>query len=248
MTRRFYLQALGAVMFAALLSVAVTAQDFQKSYRIGAGGQIRVGNVSGDVIVTGSDGDQVVVKGFKDGPDSDKLDVKDQSTDGRVDVSVHYPKDCQCQAGIRFEVQVPRSVNFDVVHFSSVSGTVDVSSVTGHISASSVSGQVKVHDVSGSVSASSVSGNVEVAISQLGGSDDMRFSSVSGNVNVSLPANIDANVDLTSLSGTINTDFPIEVTKEHYGPRTFARGKLGNGSARQLKMSSISGSVSLRHS
>ncbi|HEY9232296.1 MAG TPA: hypothetical protein VIS78_09115, partial [Blastocatellia bacterium] len=91
-------------------------------------------------------------------------------------------------------------------------------------------------------------GNVEVEINRLDGSaDDMRFSSVSGNVSVRMPSEIDADVDMSSLSGGIHTDFPIEVTHERFGPRTSARGKLGTG-ARRLQMSSVSGSLSLRHS
>jgi DUF4097 and DUF4098 domain-containing protein YvlB len=109
-----------------------------------------------------------------------------------------------------------------------------------------VSGDVRVKNVSGSVSASAVSGDVEVAVDRLEGGDDMKFSSVSGDVSVHLPSSLDADVDMSSFSGSIKTDFPIEVRTEKYGSRSSARGKLGEGSAR-LKMSSVSGDLSLRH-
>ncbi|HKP11125.1 MAG TPA: DUF4097 family beta strand repeat-containing protein, partial [Blastocatellia bacterium] len=196
----------------------------------------------------GYDGDAVIVKGYKEGRDSDRLDVEDRSGEGRVEIGVEYPRHCNCEASVRFEVQVPRSVRYDFDHISSVSGSVEVGNVSGRIHATSVSGQVRVHDVSGSVNAKSVSGNVEVEIRRLeGATDDMKFSSVSGNVDVRMPSEIDADVDMSSLSGGIKTDFPIEVSKERYGPRTSARGKLGNGS-RRLQMSSVSGSLSLRRS
>jgi hypothetical protein len=231
-----------------ILAASAAAQDFQKSYRLAAGGQIHIGNVSGDVIVRGYDGDAVVVKGFKEGPDRDRLDVEDRSSEGRVEIGARYPRNCNCDASIRFEVQVPRSIKYDLERISSVSGNVEVSQVSGRIHATSVSGQVRVHDVSGSVSAKSVSGNVDVEIRRLdGANDDMKFSSVSGNVDVRMPSEVDAEVDMSSLSGGISTDFPIEVTKERYGPRTNARGRLGNGS-RRLQVSSVSGSLSLRRS
>lgn len=248
MTKRFTHLVIASGILSLILAATAAAQDFQKSYRVAAGGQIHIGNVSGDVIVSGYDGDAVMVKGFKEGADRDRLDVEDRSGEGRVDIGVRYPRNCNCEASIRFEVQVPRSIKYDFDRVSSVSGNVEVSQVSGRIHATSVSGQVRVHDVSGSVSAKSVSGNVEVEIRRLdGASDDMKFSSVSGNVDVSMPAEIDADVDMSSLSGGIKTDFPIEVTKERYGPRTNARGKLGNGS-RRLQMSSVSGSLSLRRS
>lgn len=247
MTRGLYRLAIASGILCLGLAATALGQDFQKSYPLGAGGQIHIGSISGDVIVTGYDGDAVVVKGYKEGRDRDRVDFDDRSTQGRVDVSVRYPRQCDCDASIRFEVQVPRSTSFDFEKLSSVSGSVDVSGIRGRISASSVSGEVRVRDVSGSVNAKSVSGNVEVAISRLDGSDDMKFASVSGSVNVSMPAEIDADVDLSSLSGGISTDFPLQITKEQYGPRTFARGKLGNGT-RRLQMSSVSGSLSLRRS
>lgn len=248
MTRRFFRLAIATGILSLLFAATATAQDFQKSYHLGAGGQIQIGNVSGDVVVTGYDGDSVIVKGYKEGRDSDRLDVEDRSSDSHVDVKVHYPRNCNCDASIRFEVQVPRSVKYDFDNVSSVSGNVEVSNVSGRIRANSVSGNVEVNSVSGSVTAKSVSGNVGVNINRLdGATDDMKFSSVSGNVDVNLPADVDADVDMSSLSGGIKTDFALEVTKERYGPRTSARGKLGNGS-RRLQLSSVSGSLSLRRS
>lgn len=248
MTKRCFRLVIASGILSLIFAATAAAQDFQKSYRVAAGGQIHVGNISGNVIVTGYDGDAVVVKGFKEGRDSDRLDVEDRSSEGRVEIGARYPRNCNCEASIRFEVQVPRSVKYDFDHLSSVSGDVEVSNVSGRIHATSVSGSIKVHDISGSVTAKSVSGNVEVEIRRLeGANDDMKFSSVSGNVDVRMPSEIDADVDMSSLSGGIKTDFPIEVSKERYGPRTSARGKLGNGS-RRLQMSSVSGSLNLRRS
>jgi DUF4097 and DUF4098 domain-containing protein YvlB len=228
------------------LAATAAAQDFQKTYRIGAGGQIRIGNVSGDVIVTAYDGDAIIVKGTKKGRDRDQVEIEDRSGTGNIDIGVHYPKHCNCDANIRFDVQVPRSVNYDFDHISSVSGDVRVTGVTGRLHASAVSGDVHITDVSGSVSASAVSGDVSVEINRLDGSDDMKFSTVSGDVSVMLPSSLAADVDISSFSGSIKTDFPVEVRAERYGSRNWARGKLGEGT-RRLKMSSVSGDLSLRH-
>jgi len=229
-------------------SVSVSAQDFQKSYKIPAGGQVRVGNVSGDVSVSGYDGDVIIVKGTKTGADSSLLEIEDRSTDGRVDITVKYPKGHHNnEASVDFDVQVPRSMAFNFEGIGSVSGDVAIKDVSGKIHASSVSGDVHISGVKGSVSASSVSGDVNVEISGLEGIDDMKFSAVSGDVNVTLPATLDAEVDMSTLSGDIDTNFGIEVKKEQYTPGRTARAKLGDGS-RRVKMSSVSGSVSLKHS
>jgi DUF4097 and DUF4098 domain-containing protein YvlB len=237
---------IATMLVAFALAATAAAQDFQKTYRIGAGGQVRIGNVSGDVIVTGYDGDAIIVKGTKKGRDRDQVEIEDRSGTGNVDIGVHYPKNCNCDANIRFDVQVPRLVNYDFDHIGSVSGDVRVTGVTGRLHASAVSGDVHVTDVSGSVSASAVSGDVRVEINRLDGSDDMKFSTVSGDVSVMLPSSLAADVDMSSFSGSIKTDFGIEVRSERYGSRNTARAKLGEGS-RRLKMSSVSGDLSLRH-
>jgi DUF4097 and DUF4098 domain-containing protein YvlB len=246
MNTKLFRLSVATALFGFALGASAAAQDFQKTYRIGAGGQIRIGNVSGDVIVTGYDGDAIVVKGTKKGRDRDMVEIEDRSGTGNVDVGVRYPKHCNCEASVRSEVQVPRSVNYDFDHIASVSGDVEVNGVTGRLNASAVSGDVHVKDVSGSVSASAVSGDVKVEINRLEGSDDMKFSTVSGDVSVLLPAGLDADVDMSSFSGSIKTDFPVEVRAERSGSRNWARGKLGEGS-RRLKMSSVSGDLSLRH-
>jgi DUF4097 and DUF4098 domain-containing protein YvlB len=254
------------VMASALLCfVAATtalAQDFQQSYRIGAGGSVSIRNVSGDVTVTGYDGDAITVNGFKEGADRDQVTVEDLSGSDRVDLRVRYPRNCNCDASIRFEVRVPRSVRYRFDRLSTASGNITVSAVTGQINintasgdvlvkdvsgtihANTASGEMRVQDVSGAVSANSASGDVEVEIARLEGSDDMKFSTASGDVSVRLPTNLDATVSMSSMSGSIKTNFPIEVKQREYGPGSTASGRLGNGS-RSLRISSASGDVSL---
>lgn len=230
--------------FLLLSCSAALAQEFQRSYALGAGGVIRVSNISGDVIVTGYPGETVVVKGFMLGRDRDRVQIEDSSRDDRVDVRVRYPDNCNCDASVRFELNVPRDVAYNFERLASVSGDVEVSRVTGKLKAESVSGDVALTDVSGLVSASSVSGNVSVQIVRVEQSGSMRFSSVSGNVSVRAPANLDADIEMSSVSGSLRTDFPIEIQERRYGPGRSARGRLGGGAA-NLRITTVSGRVNL---
>lgn len=246
-----------------MLSLTAMAQDFQHSYSLGAGGSINVRNISGDVKVTGYDGQVVVVTGVKEGRNSDKVSIEDQSSGNTIDVRARYPERCNdCDASVRFEVKVPRGLAYRFNSISSVSGDVDVAGVSGELTAKSVSGNVAVNDVSGSVHASSVSGNVrvgkvagtanakstsgnvEVEIVSLEGAGNMDFGSVSGDVRVKLPGNLDAEVSLSTMSGDLKTDFPLTIEKSKHGAGQKANGRLGGG-ARNLKMSTVSGDLSL---
>jgi hypothetical protein len=228
------------------LAATAAAQDFQKSYQLAAGGSIRIGNISGDVAVTGYDGNAVVVTGTKQGPDKEIVQIEDRSTGNSVDVTIRYPRHCNdCNASVQFQVQVPRSISYNFTGIHSISGDVNVTGVTGRLNASTVSGTVHVTDVVGSVSAKSVSGDVDVQISRLEGTDDMSFSTVSGSVTARLPAGLDANVEMSSFSGSIDTSFPIQIQEDRFTSGHRANGQIGSGS-RRLRMSTMSGNLSLR--
>ena len=171
MNRALFRLAAVSVFFGFALAGTAAAQDFQKSYQIGAGGEVRIGTVSGDVIVEGYDGSAIVVTGFKKGRDLDLVDIEDRSTAGNINISVRYPKNCNCDVSVRFEVKVPRAVAYEFDRISSVSGNVEIRNVAGKVDASAVSGDVKVRNIAGSVSASSVSGDVDVEIDRLDGTD-----------------------------------------------------------------------------
>ena len=253
----------GAFALCVAAAAGAAAQDFQRSYNLEAGGSVQIVNVSGDVALTGYEGSAVVVTAYKQGRDRDQVEVEDVSTPGRVSLRAKYPHNCNCDASVRFEVRVPRSANlaYDKIstasgnlkaegftgwlHLSTASGDVTVRGVGGEIKASSASGTVRVADAAGTVNASSASGNVEVELTRLEGQGNMRFSSASGDVHVRMPSGLDAHVSMSTVSGSIETNFPIEVKTNRYGPGSKAEGQLGSG-ARTLKISSASGNVSLK--
>lgn len=229
-----------------LLTLTVSAQDFQKNYRIGAGGSVKIQNVSGDIKVSGYNGDTITVAAYKEGPDLDKVTIEDASDGNRVDVRARYPEKCECNVSVRFEIKVPSEISYRYQSITSVSGDIEVSHTKGELHVNSVSGDVEIKGVAGAVNANSVSGDVEVEIQSLEGTDgagNMEFNSVSGDVEVRLPGNLEADVKMSTMSGDLKTDFPIEV-EEKRGPGRRASGRLGNGS-RSLKLSSVSGDINL---
>lgn len=253
-----------AGLTAALTVVAVGAQDFSKTYTVPAGSPVSVKSVSGNVKVKAGDGNAVTVVGIKKGRDADKVTIEDQSTANKVNVSVKYPEHCNCQASVDFEVTVPYSMalNYDWASVSgnihvdggngtikarSVSGNVTLKNATGNISVSCVSGEVSVEGAKGTVTAKSTSGNVKVDLARVDGTSPLEFSSVSGNVVVSVPSGVGADVEMSTLSGSLHTDFPINVEERKYGPGKSAKGRVGDG-ARVVKMTSVSGNLNLSRS
>src|SRR5262245_37074563 len=127
-----------AALCCAIFTLSALAQDFRKTYEVGTGGSISIKNISGDVSVTGYEGETILVMGYKEGRDRDKVSVEDESTATSVSIRARYPEHCNCNASIRFEVKVPRGGQYKFDNISSISGDVDVTSVAGVLDAKSI--------------------------------------------------------------------------------------------------------------
>jgi hypothetical protein len=231
------------VLIAALLPAAM-AQDLHKTYAIGSGGFIRIQNVSGDIKITGYAGTAIVVNATVDGPDRQLLVIEDLSTAKGVELHVKYPEHSNTHASANFDVLVPTMIDYNF-GINSVSGSIEVAGVRGRSNFNSVSGGITATGIIGTANANSVSGNVEVEMPRLEGAGKMNFSSVSGNVIVTAPGAMGADIEMSTLSGALETNFPIEVKALGFGPGRSARGTVGTRAVYNLHLSTISGNVSL---
>jgi hypothetical protein len=129
------------------------------------------------------------------------------------------------------------------VEVSAASGDIKITQVTGAVTASAASGDVTATSISGTVNATTASGNVDVELTGVVASGDMKFSTASGQVKVKAPAQLNAQVELSTASGSIQTDFPLTIQDlDHHGKK--ASGQVGTG-AIKLKISAASGNVQL---
>jgi hypothetical protein len=233
------------VGFTVLFTIQLAfAQGFQKSYDLPPDGQIFIDNFMGDVKVSGYKGKLIEVKAVKKGPESDSIRVNDMSYGSRIEIVVRYPREPGGTSSVDLEVKVPSEIPFNFDRLGSFGGNISVSNVVGRLRAESVRGSVEVRDVRGLVSAWSVSGNVTVEIKRVQDPSNMRFGSISGDVVVSAPSNLDALIAMSSDSGLLRSDFPIDIQERRYGPGREARGRLGSGK-QILWINSNSGRVSL---
>jgi hypothetical protein len=106
-------------------------------------------------------------------------------------------------------IQVPVRTNLIV---DALNGSrIVIEGVDGEIEVNNSNGNVALNDVSGSVVAHSTNGNVSAVIRRVTPEKLMAFTSVNGNVDVTLPADVKANVKMRTLQGGIYTDFDIQL-------------------------------------
>jgi hypothetical protein len=249
------------ILAASLLALASTAAaqkpDFTWSKALAAGSVVSVHNLNGDIRYEPASGNTVEVTAVKHGR-ADDIYVAVQEYAGGVAVCVLWHNtDESCDrdgahmhahrswrdsdGSMDVTVRLPASMRADA---HAVSGDISITGAQGDVHANSVSGDVRLRDLrASSVEARSVSGDVDVTISALTGAGGLRFRSVSGDVTVAVPQGLDADFSMSTVSGELDTDFPLTLSGG-MGRRNI-QARIGKG-GRNLEVSTVSGDVKLR--
>jgi DUF4097 and DUF4098 domain-containing protein YvlB len=119
-----------------------------------------------------------------------------------VSVDVESPN-----RSIDFVIEVPLRTNLEV---ETVMGSVTVEGIEGELEIESVNGEVTLTNVGGSVVAHTVNGKLLATIAHAMPQQPMAFTSLNGSVDVTLPANVKANLKLRSDQGDVYTDFDLQ--------------------------------------
>jgi len=175
-------------------------EKFSKTVPLGKGGSLDLSNISGDIVITGGSGDQVVIDAVKRGKTAEDLkavQIEVTATATRVEVRTRYPQEKRnINASVDFVVTVPRGA---IVNVKSVSGDIKVSTIDGALRINTVSGDVTVNAAAQLEEARTVSG--DVVVQTAGSTGDITAASVSGDV--TLRGVKARGFDLNSVSGNV---------------------------------------------
>lgn len=129
-------------------------------------------------------------------------------------------------------------------YLKTVSGDVKATKVKGSVEVESVSGNLELMDVSDakSVTGKSVSGDITYAGTILAGGN-YELTAHSGNVEIRIPANSAFDLEAGTFSGTIDSDFEIQVMGK-LSPKE-VHGTVNGGGAR-IRAKSFSGNVEIK--
>jgi DUF4097 and DUF4098 domain-containing protein YvlB len=89
-------------------------------------------------------------------------------------------------------------------------GTIVVDGVNGEVDANNLNGAIKLTNISGSVIAHSLNGAVTVSMNRVDAGKPLSFSTLNGSIDVTLPADLKANLKLRADNGDIYSDFDIK--------------------------------------
>lgn len=243
---------LGATGTDAIAAKGAT-ERWEWSGRVAAGQKLEIFGVNGDIEAEPASGNAIEIVAEKRGRKQDPADVRIEVVEhsGGVTICAVYPgAGNACEAGrhqshtrnndvtVDFHVRVPRGVSISA---QTVNGDVAAHGLSAPIKATTVNGTCDI-ETSGSGEATTVNGDVRAVLGHMLDGDRLEFTTVNGSVRLVLPDDTDADVEGSTVNGSIHSDFPMRL-KGRWGPRSM-RGTLGRGGA-QLKLTSVNGSLSL---
>ena len=145
-------------------------------------------------------------------------------------------------AAASFQVEIPTDVKVDA---RTMNGSISLAGVTGGIDARTLNGSINISRAAGPIEAKATNGSIEAMIDSLGEDDPVVLEGVNGSMTAMLPADLEAQVQLSTVNGGIRSDFA--VTTEGELSKHRLRGQIGS-SSREVVLKTVNGNVALlRH-
>jgi hypothetical protein len=227
---------------------------------VAPGKTVEIKGVNGNIRAEPAAGSRFEVHVVKSGRRSDPEEVEIQVVEHENGVTVcavypgstfGLPNECKPGKGGRmnvinndvkvdFTVRIPKEVHFTG---RTVNGSVSAHNLSGDTEGYTVNGGVDI-SADGQVRAETVNGGITANIRNSILSSPLHFTTVNGSVSVSLPPDVNAEVDAKTVNGGIHTDFPLTV-KGKIGSKRI-HGKIGNGGP-EIQLSTVNGSISIRN-
>ena len=203
------------VLGTTLPSAFGTERVWEKSFEIPPGGHITVVNVMGSILVEGWDRSEVeATVAMRSEGATDQLDDVQVAVEARHDgVSFHtlYPSGLDTPVRVDYRLRVPRQARLDDV--STLQGDIVIHDVDGAIEAHNLHGDIEGINVRGSVVARALTGNILISLRSLPDrSQPFTLATINGNVDLLMPAQANANLELSTVAGNITGDYPFQVS------------------------------------
>src|SRR5207247_2048573 len=111
---------------------------------------------------------------------------------------------------VQFTVRVPRGVKVDAF---TVNGDVTVAGASAPVKAQTVNGEINAQTSAGPLEVQNVNGSGHAAISGFAEPGKVEVKTVNGAVTLELPATLNADLEATTLAGSVDTDFPLTASQ-----------------------------------
>jgi len=221
-------------------------EEMRQTYQIAPGARVEVFNINGPLeieTVSGKTAEIYVVRSARSREDLEyrKIIIENTPTSFRL-----YSEEPENGVGNNVTVRhhavlkLPRPSSLRV---RNINGNARVGDVDGPITLGNINGVLEIGQVNESAELSNINGNTELTMERLG-ERGIRMRNVNGNVNLRFLSEVNADLDVTSFNGTVDSSLP-NVSIQKVG-RSNVRGQIGTGGT-PITGSHINGVITIRN-
>ena len=206
----------GAAGAARTLARETTTREFP----LARGGRLTVQTGRGDITIQAWTRAAIELKAVKTGDsDSDLVAIPIDIRAAADEVNIASP--APAGAGVShtrvdYQLRVPADVDLKLVRTGR--GRVQIAGTNGRAVVQVENGTVRITDFSGGLEAVTVNGEVDVAFSRVDPNESIRIETFNGDIRLRLPKAVSPHFQVRTLSGSVQSEFPITVEKV-FGPQ-----------------------------
>lgn len=222
-----------ALLLVALAAAPAAAQGKEtetvdRTIAFSRGGTLKLKNFSGNVNITGTAGNDVVIhavrRATRERLDNIKLDIEVSGSTIAIEANRRAPNWDRRDENVvetQFDIQVPAATSLDLYAFS---------------------GDLIVRGTISEIDAQTFSGSIDLDVSTAPDAPDLKAETFSGDIKTHLPASSNGRVEFKSFSGDLQSDLPLQV---HRQSRRDISADLGSGGGAKLEFKTFSGDLRL---
>jgi len=159
---------------------------------------------------------------------------------------------------VNYEIKLPRSTSLEVININGdteighldddlevnlVSGDLRIVGLGGDIEANLVNGNIRIVRAAGSIRTNVVNGTIDVELSAFETSRGAELHAINGDITIRLEESARADLDLSTISGDIELEMPVEVEGKFV--RKMVKGRL-NGGGPAIEVHAVNGDIRLK--
>jgi DUF4097 and DUF4098 domain-containing protein YvlB len=176
---------------------------------------VGVENVQGEISVEGWDRAEVEVTaariGSGQGHHLDDVRVVTEFGVGSLTFTTVYPHHLEGPVRVNYRLRVPRQVRLSSLR--TLEGNITVRHVEGSVDARTLSGNIEETDVTGRAMARALTGSILVSLrASPAGTAPLLLDTVNGNIVLLLPPRANADLELSTVAGTIEGNYAFQVS------------------------------------
>jgi DUF4097 and DUF4098 domain-containing protein YvlB len=261
------------IFFAALILIVVGSffpietkaakvrKQVHNTFSLVYGGKVSVENTNGNIIISTWDKKSVdvvaeIVVRYNHRRRAeeflDEVEILYENDEDFVDIRVDYPGrrgggllswlfgGGKPSVSVDFEIKVPQIADLEI---NTVNGKILIEDVQGDVHTRSTNGGIRLSSIKGPVSCKTVNGSITAEIEEIASFEKMSFRTTNGGIELIVPVNLKANVEVNTVNGGIFTDLPLEISGRFN--RKSMRGKINHGGG-ELILKTVNGGVTIK--